>query len=365
MKWHEKKEKQEVDSPLRLILFMGLLEHWKIRLRALEADESLRNLMVEKGLATVKEGIPELQWGYQCWNPDLEKLEPVPEAEPMLQSQVVDTLVQLEATIAALNVLVQFHATRKLVESLEGDTITFLMGVGLRDPMASQAWGMMTNLCGLSAGRLIGLRVRRARMERQEKFPPPKGKGKGKGRGRGRPQRGRQQGLASLLVFGFLTTATFAISMLLATCFTGCSRFMVLIMLSALYSLPCRDCPIEEDASEFVAFLFGVTLPAAYVGRWEARSCVGEPAGEILTLRCFSNAVDTSFYIFQYRVVGLVYHIGLDLKAGHYKAALRGAVRNSSRLAYYIADDARPIAKATSVPIEVQEGGYLVGRQLL
>ena len=47
------------------------------------------------------------------------------------------------------NALVQFHATRKLTESLEGDSITFLMGVGLRDPMASQAWGMMTNLCGL------------------------------------------------------------------------------------------------------------------------------------------------------------------------------------------------------------------------
>ena len=181
MKWHEKKEKQEVDSPLRLILFMGLLEHWKIRLRALEADESMSKQMVEKGLATVKEGLPELLWGYQRWNPNLEQLENVPEVEPMLQSQVVETLIQLEATIAAPNALLQFHATRKLVETLEGDTITFLMGVGLRDPMASQAWGMMTNLCGLSAGRLIGLRIRPARMERQpiakvlaEKFPPPR-----------------------------------------------------------------------------------------------------------------------------------------------------------------------------------------------
>ena len=53
-----------------------------------------------------------------------------------------------------------------------------------------QAWGMMTSLCGLSASRLIGLRIRPARLNRQpvakvlaEKFPPPfKGKGKGKGK---------------------------------------------------------------------------------------------------------------------------------------------------------------------------------------
>ena len=89
--------------------------------------------MVQQGLATLKEGVPELQWGYQRWNPTLEKLEPV---TPMHQSQVVETLVQLESTISAPNALVQFHATRKLVEKLEGDTITFLMGVGLRDPMA-------------------------------------------------------------------------------------------------------------------------------------------------------------------------------------------------------------------------------------
>ncbi|CAE7226814.1 unnamed protein product, partial [Symbiodinium sp. KB8] len=230
--WHEKKEKEEVNSPLRLMLFMGLLEHWKLRLRALESDQSLRDLMVERGLATLEEGIPELKWGYQKWNSTLEKLEAVPDAEPMLQSQVVETLIQLEATIQAPNALVQFHATRKLTENLEGDTITFLMGVGLRDPMASQAWGMMTNLCGLSAGRLIGLRIKPARMDRQpiakvlaEKFPPQKGKGKGRGR-RGQY---RRAGWASPLDFDWSIAAISAISMLLAICCTGCGRCLELI----------------------------------------------------------------------------------------------------------------------------------------
>ena len=196
----------------------------------------------------------------------------------------------------------------------------------------------------------------------------------------------------------------------------------------------------QQDATEFVAFLFSASLPAAYVGRWEARSYLSEPfphlvvadsgtmatplqlevvgaslqqsisqwhrqrhqhalchpppplllfhikrfqstdvvgvfrkdqtriviqAGEVLLLRCFNNEVDTSFYTCRYIVVGLVYHIGSELKAGHYKAALSGAVRGSSRLAFYIADDSKPISRAKGLPIEVQEGGYLVGLQLL
>ena len=110
------------------------------------------------------------------------------ELEPMMQNQIYETLVQLEATIVAPNALQQFHSTHKLVEQHSGETVTFLLSLGLRDVMATQAWGMLTNLCGNAAAKLIGLRIRPMRMERQpivkvlaERFPPaPKGKGKGK-----------------------------------------------------------------------------------------------------------------------------------------------------------------------------------------
>ena len=42
--WHT------MQSPLRLMLFLGLLEHLKLRLRALEASEELRDLIVQQGL---------------------------------------------------------------------------------------------------------------------------------------------------------------------------------------------------------------------------------------------------------------------------------------------------------------------------
>ena len=222
---------------------------------------------------------------------------------------------------------------------------------------------------------------------------------------------------------------------------SGRGRVYILSQLPWLHLLQSwHNIHAQQDASEFVAFLFSASLPAAYVGRWEARSSFSEPipymvvadsgtmatplqlevvgaslqqsidlwhrqqhqhalchpppqllllhikrfqpsevigvyrkdrsriviqAGEVLLLRCFSNEADVSFYTCRYRVVGMVYHIGSELKAGHYKAALSGAVRNSSRLAFYITDDSQPIVKVKGLPIEAQEGGYLVGLQLL
>eukprot|EP00439_Symbiodinium_sp_Y106_P070121 s140_g12.t1 len=62
----------------------------------------------------------------------------------------------------------------------EGETVTFLLSVGLRDPKAAQAWGLLNNLSGNSSGKVIGLRMHPTRMDRQpvakvvaERFPPP------------------------------------------------------------------------------------------------------------------------------------------------------------------------------------------------
>ena len=188
LRWHQQKEAKEVDSSLRHVLFLEMLTIWKERMRAVEASEELKESVIQQGWAEKKEGIAELHWLYQTWNATEEKLQTNMELEPMLQNQIYETLVQLEATIVAPNALQQFHSTHKLVEQHSGETVTFLLSLGLRDVMATQAWGMLTNLCGNAAAKLIGLRIRPMRMERQpivkvlaERFPPaPKGKGKGK-----------------------------------------------------------------------------------------------------------------------------------------------------------------------------------------
>ena len=85
-----------------------------------------------------------------------------------------------QQVISAPTVLQRFHSTRRMSSTYEGETVTFLLSVGLRDPKAAQAWGLLNNLSGNSSGKVIGLRMHPTRMDRQpvakvvaERFPPP------------------------------------------------------------------------------------------------------------------------------------------------------------------------------------------------
>ncbi|CAE7374307.1 unnamed protein product [Symbiodinium sp. CCMP2592] len=182
--WKERKERQEVDCSLRICLFLGLLQVWLERMRALEQTspeaEALRKRIMEQGYAQMPEGTTELQWFYMRWNHPTQAMEKVPDVEPMLQSQVVSSLIQLQATMVAPNALLRFHSTRRMAAEYAGETVTFLLTVGQRDTMAAQAWGMLTNLCGNGSGKVIGLKMKPAKMDRQplakivaERFPPP------------------------------------------------------------------------------------------------------------------------------------------------------------------------------------------------
>ncbi|CAE6935538.1 unnamed protein product [Symbiodinium sp. CCMP2592] len=186
LQWKTRKEAGTVDCSLRLALFLGLLEIWLARLKALESDtpeaQKLRDQIREQGHAYNMEGQPEkdLQWPYVKWEAEKEKLVPVPNVAPLPQSQIVESLTLIQQLAGAPNVLLKFHSTRRMVEKYEGETVTFLLTIGMRTPQAAQMWGLLTTLCGNTCGKIVGMRLRPAKMERQplarilaERFPPP------------------------------------------------------------------------------------------------------------------------------------------------------------------------------------------------
>ena len=66
---------------------------------------------------------------YLAWKSGEEKLEPAQGIPFMIQNQVLETIVQLEATIVAPSTLQQFHSTHRQVEQGSGETVAFLMSL--------------------------------------------------------------------------------------------------------------------------------------------------------------------------------------------------------------------------------------------
>eukprot|EP00439_Symbiodinium_sp_Y106_P049203 s1851_g6.t1 len=185
--WKTKRESGEVDTPLRLTLFLGMLLEYEKRISVnVEQPEDLELLAQQKLLRQKPDG--GMEWPYLKWNTEKEVLEESPALKPLDHADLMKNLKILQQSITAPGALLRFHSTRKLVESHQSP-LTFLVSIGMRDPQSLLCWRALSELCFNSSGRLLRMRIRPARMERQplvrvlaEQFPPPE-QPMGSGRG--------------------------------------------------------------------------------------------------------------------------------------------------------------------------------------
>lgn len=61
----------------------------------------------------------------------------------------------------------RFHSTRKLTETIAGDTLPFILSIALRGSKAQQTHDAFNLLAGNAALRLVGVRLRSERMNLQ------------------------------------------------------------------------------------------------------------------------------------------------------------------------------------------------------
>ena len=144
---------------------------WKTKRESGEVDTPLR-----------------MEWPHLKWNTEKVVLEESPALKPLDHADLMKNLKILQQSITAPGALLRFHSTRKLVESHQSP-LTFLVSIGMRDPQSLLCWRALSELCFNSSGRLLRMRIRPARMERQplvrvlaEQFPPPE-QPMGSGRG--------------------------------------------------------------------------------------------------------------------------------------------------------------------------------------
>ena len=157
-----------VQSSLRVALIKCLLAEWIARLDMMTKDPETLKKMEAQGWVKVQ-GETEPQWNFQQWNAQSRRLELDPTRTPIGHTQMVQTASDLRTLVNAENEMLvhRFHSTRKLTETVMGDTMPFILSVAMRGTRAQQTHDALRALAGSAALRLVGVRLRGERLHLQ------------------------------------------------------------------------------------------------------------------------------------------------------------------------------------------------------
>ena len=88
-------------------------------------------------------------------------------------------------------------------------------------------------------------------------------------------------------------------------------------------------------------------------------------AGELVRIPSFDSNAGLSMTIVHYAVVGVIFHIGNSIKAGHYRSALSGADPTTNKPVFHLSDDNSGLQISDCTNELINTGGYLVGLRRL
>ena len=163
--WKAKKEEGTVSTSLRVTLFLEILQILQDKLGELLANEDQLKA-AEKHEWLMIGDKPLDPSCYHTWSPT-EKTSVRSKKDARTHGQILKILGVLQRTISEEHVLTRFHATRPLTERLEGPVLPFLLSVGVRSDRANEAHDALMSLVDSAALKLVGIRWRPERLERQ------------------------------------------------------------------------------------------------------------------------------------------------------------------------------------------------------
>ncbi|CAE7827522.1 unnamed protein product [Symbiodinium sp. CCMP2592] len=168
--WKAGKDKTPptVTSSLRVALIKCVLAEWMARLDIMTKDAETVKKMEAQGWVKVQ-GVDELHWNFQQWNQQTRQLELDPSKPPVGHSTILRAATNLQALVNSETerLIHRFHSTRKLTESVMGDTMPFILSVAMRGTKAQQAHDILSDLTGSAALRTVGVRIRGERVNLQ------------------------------------------------------------------------------------------------------------------------------------------------------------------------------------------------------
>ncbi|OLP84381.1 LINE-1 retrotransposable element ORF2 protein [Symbiodinium microadriaticum] len=162
--WHAMKTAtpEKLEAPMRAILFQHFIKTVLGKLELLLQTLSSKSMAVSLGLLLEnEEDLPAMKW-----DPENRKHVPDTSLPSMKATEAVQTLQMILQRCTTPLVISRYHATRKLAQEYQGDTLTMLLEVGLRTKEANEVWSALHRMEKSSAWVTAGTYLRREGMQR-------------------------------------------------------------------------------------------------------------------------------------------------------------------------------------------------------
>ena len=156
-------EPQKLDRPMRASLFVCFLAELRSRLMALETNDTDIKKLTELGWLVRG---PPLTWHFLKWDPTTQSNVVDKSKPPLSQAEVLEHIAILVKNVVGSNSLTRFHPTRPLTEEMRGDTLVFLIQVGLQGEQAELLRQGLKALCYNASLQLVASQLREGRPSR-------------------------------------------------------------------------------------------------------------------------------------------------------------------------------------------------------
>ena len=159
--WQDQYTKGTVTSPLRLVMFMAMLETLKTTAEETLADAEKLQRCMNVGWMVTGDNALSPKWVYHSWDPAAKKQIVAPDP-PISNAEALRLVDQLMKHIPQEGVLKNFKTSRRMTaqDQYKAEVLPFMVSIGLRGESSAICFNALRLLSGSAIMKLIGVRIR-------------------------------------------------------------------------------------------------------------------------------------------------------------------------------------------------------------
>ena len=152
----------KLDKPMRCCLLACLFKELAARVRGLTNEHENKSSLAKLGWLTEDHS----SWAFLQWSPVEKRMVVAKDKEPVAVDSATALVEKIREMVSEPGLVVRFHPTRPLAETMTGESLTCCLQVSVREPRAMLLYDDLSTLSGLACAQLIGVGLRRDRAGR-------------------------------------------------------------------------------------------------------------------------------------------------------------------------------------------------------